>query len=450
MAGLSSFPESIDSFVRHYEVSASEVPYVIKFQELKLKINRTPEEETELGQLATRLRPNFISSEDFNKFQDALVSMQVFIRDNVAGYIDTARDNALIAIDQKKNAIIVYLDSLEAGRLRNDLGVMDELTTVTKSSLVAAINEVRAMAITEASTSNKGIVRLNDSIDNSSVNEAATSNAIKKVVDYADQRVSVGDIGITTNNGNSYSVVTLSGKPTNFILGTRVSVKINAANTASATLSVNGSTPFTMKNPNGTYSKLKKDGVYSFIHDGSSSFFLQGEGGSGNAIASDLLSGKTASTDVGDIIGSMPNMGNVGVKNLTIQDEIYTIPKGYHDGNGAVQAVYKSGSSKGANGSYPSGKLVQGSIFSVSYTVAGLGFTPRHILLKIDGYESSLFFSNVSPVMSSATYFSGDVIYNLHFSSVRTDSNSFTATLSSDFKIANYQTGFTVNWWAWD
>lgn len=182
MAGLSSFPESIDTFVRHYEVSASEVPYVLRFQELKLKINRTPEEETELGQLATRLRPNFISSEDFNKFQDALISMQVFIRDNVAGYIDTARDNALIAIDQKKNAIIVYLDSIEAGKLRNDLGIMDELTTATKSSLVAAINEVNAKTPSNASTTTKGIVQLS-STQSTSESLAATPKLVK---DHAD------------------------------------------------------------------------------------------------------------------------------------------------------------------------------------------------------------------------------------------------------------------------
>ena len=181
MAGLSSFPSNIDSFTRHYEISAADVPSVVRFQELKLKI-RTPEEESEMAQLATKLRPNFISSEDFNKFQDALVSMQIFIRDNVAGYIDTARDEALIAIDQKKNAIIVYLDSIEAGKLRNDMGIMDELTTATKSSLVAAINEVNAKAPSNASTSTKGIVQLS-STQSTSESLAATPKLVK---DHAD------------------------------------------------------------------------------------------------------------------------------------------------------------------------------------------------------------------------------------------------------------------------
>lgn len=195
MAGLSSFPGNIDEFTRHFEISAAEVPYVQRFQELKLKANRTPLEETEMSQLATRLRPNFISSEDFNKFQDALVSMQVFIRDNVVGYIDTmktqvdvAKDNALIAIETKKNGVIEYLDGTEAGKMRNDIGVMADLQTSAKASLVKAINEVNAKAPLDASTTQKGVVKLSNATNSTSESESATPKAVKEVYDLANSK----------------------------------------------------------------------------------------------------------------------------------------------------------------------------------------------------------------------------------------------------------------------
>nr|WP_211749707.1 phage tail protein [Paenibacillus sp. Marseille-Q4541] len=136
-----------------------------------------------------RLRSKFISSDDWNQFQNALVEMQLFLKNNVEGYIDgmvvqvdVARDNALIAIDQKKNAIIVYLDSLEAGKLRNDIGVMAELNTNAKNSLVAAVNEVNSKAPTDASTTQKGIVQLASTSSTSEV-LAATPKLVKDVSD---------------------------------------------------------------------------------------------------------------------------------------------------------------------------------------------------------------------------------------------------------------------------
>lgn len=62
-----------------------------------------------------------------------------------------------------------------------------------------------------------------------------------------------------------------------------------------------------IKKPNGNAATLKKDGVYTVRYNATTgNFILQGEGASGNATASDLLSGKTASTDAGDIIGTIP------------------------------------------------------------------------------------------------------------------------------------------------
>ena len=96
------------------------------------------------SELSLQLRSKFISADDFNKFQDALINMEIFIRDEVIVTIDTRRDVALQAIDQKKNNLIEYLDGTTAGELRNDIGIMGDLTTTAKDSLVNAINEVNS------------------------------------------------------------------------------------------------------------------------------------------------------------------------------------------------------------------------------------------------------------------------------------------------------------------
>ena len=205
-----AFPQEVYQFQLRTEILASDVPYVQRFQELKLKANRTPEEETEMSNLMARLRSKFISSDDWNQFQNALVEMQLFLKNNVEGYIDgmvvqvdVARDNALIAIDQKKNAIIVYLDSLEAGKLRNDIGVMAELSTTVKSSLVAAVNEVNSKAPTDASTTQKGIVQLSSTSSTSEV-LAATPKLVKDVSDALTTHSNI----ITTSAHGSTSVAT--------------------------------------------------------------------------------------------------------------------------------------------------------------------------------------------------------------------------------------------------
>jgi hypothetical protein len=110
--------------------------------------------------------------------------------------------------------------------------------------------------------------------------------------------------GVTTGAANTYAV-TLSPAPTGYMEGLAVSVKINANATAPSTLNVNGLGAKAIKKSNGTdVTNLKANGIYTLRYDGTS-FILQGEGGSGNAVASDLLSGKTATTDAGEITGTM-------------------------------------------------------------------------------------------------------------------------------------------------
>jgi hypothetical protein len=117
-----------------------------------------------------------------------------------------------------------------------------------------------------------------------------------------------------------------------------VSVRINIDSSAASTLNVNGLGAKGLKKANGTdITNLKANGVYTFRYNSSTgNFIVQGEGASGNALASDLLSGKTASTDAGDITGTMVNNGAV---TITPSASSQSIPAGYHNGSGTVPAV---------------------------------------------------------------------------------------------------------------
>lgn len=138
--------------------------------------------------------------------------------------------------------------------------------------------------------------------------------------------------GVATGSANAYAV-TLNPAPTTYAEGMAVSLKINADSTAASTLNVNGLGAKGIKKSNGTdVTNLKANGIYTFRYDGTN-FILQGEGGSGNAVASDLLSGKTATTDAGDIVGTMVDRG---AYNVTPGAASKTIPAGYHNGSGTV------------------------------------------------------------------------------------------------------------------
>ena len=59
-------------------------------------------------------------------------------------------------------------------------------------------------------------------------------------------------------------------------------------------------------------------------------------GTGGDAVAADVLSGKTFTNDNGPDTGTMPNRG--AVTQALNAGESYTIPEGYHNGSGTVTA----------------------------------------------------------------------------------------------------------------
>ena len=142
-------------------------------------------------------------------------------------------------------------------------------------------------------------------------------------------------IPFATTVGSANAYVISDPAITAYVMGMAVCIKIHAASTGASTLNWSGLGAKPIKRSNGTAisNQLKAGGVYTLRYDGTN-FILQGEGGNGTATASDLLSGKTATTDAGDITGSMTNNGPTTADTITLASEgvEYTIPQGYHSG----------------------------------------------------------------------------------------------------------------------
>jgi hypothetical protein len=185
------------------------------------------------------------------------------------------------------------------------IGTLTDLATTVKTNIVAAINEIR---------------------------NALTTHT-------ADYTLQV-PYAVTTGTANTYAI-TLNPAITAYVAGMAVCIKVNVANTGASTLNVNAKDAKTILDSKGnalTSGKLRLNGVYTLRYDGTN-FILQGDGGSGDAVASDLRLGKKASTDAGDIVGDMPD-GAVAPAGTRAQTNyvIYKPAKGYYDG---VQEIYE-------------------------------------------------------------------------------------------------------------
>ncbi len=196
MAGnLTKFPLDIDSFEKKLDILISDLPYMRRIKSLQEKDQLTPTEADELTSLLIQFKNKRFTAQDYNQLTEAMVAMQTWLKNNTedwltnaqnefSSYIDnkkdeiiteqanvvntinttkndainsintvkmnaesniqTTKDSALMAIENKKENILTYMDSTTAGQIRNDIGVMGELTTTAKESLVAAVNEVNA------------------------------------------------------------------------------------------------------------------------------------------------------------------------------------------------------------------------------------------------------------------------------------------------------------------
>lgn len=229
--GRSVFPENgHDDFKTLRDLPPSRIQDAQRLNILKAKESLSTNETTELNRLIVELQDYIISPERWNQMGDALISTQKTFSENIEPYmnakkiemtnyteakktemntskdnftsmvnqkvlevnntvdsgkvsIQSTKDSALISIEQKKENIITYMDSTTAGSIRNDIGIVGDLTTSLKGNLVVAINELNEKSPNNASTSTRGIVQLNDTLNSPNVGEAATANAVKQTND---------------------------------------------------------------------------------------------------------------------------------------------------------------------------------------------------------------------------------------------------------------------------
>ena len=95
----------------------------------------------------------------------------------------------------------------------------------------------------------------------------------------------------------------------NYFDGLGICVKINIDSTGASTISINELSAIPIKKATGiNMLNLKAGSSYTMRYNSTTgNFILQGEGASGDALASDLLLGKKADTDAGEIVGTIPS-----------------------------------------------------------------------------------------------------------------------------------------------
>ena len=87
MSNLSIFPNEIDSFVRKRDLTYNEITLFNEYRTLKLKPNRTPEENDRLNELTNLLRESSFLPDDLNKLQDCIINLETFFKNQTKDYI---------------------------------------------------------------------------------------------------------------------------------------------------------------------------------------------------------------------------------------------------------------------------------------------------------------------------------------------------------------------------
>lgn len=120
---------------------------------------------------------------------------------------------------------------------------------------------------------------------------------------------------VSINSGNDYSVT--MPNLTSLTDGLEIRVKFNAASADTTTLNVNGIGAKNIVDYFGNEVKnIRVNLIANLVYEATSeNFILQGKGGGGNATTNDLLLGKTATVDSGQITGTM-DLSNLQSQNI--------------------------------------------------------------------------------------------------------------------------------------
>lgn len=144
--------------------------------------------------------------------------------------------------------------------------------------------------------------QLNDTVLPSDMNQIG-----QEINDLQDDYVRQPAFATTAGTAGAYTI-TLNPAPTIISDGFGVTIVPHIANTANPTLNINELGAIALKDQKGvgyTAGKLQAGKPYMFRKVGAD-FLADSSGGSGDAVAGDIRAGKTATTDNGEVTGTLP------------------------------------------------------------------------------------------------------------------------------------------------
>lgn len=120
-------------------------------------------------------------------------------------------------------------------------------------------------------------------------------------------KMPVNNYAVTTNSDNAYSA-TIGGL-SSLTDGLQVRIKFNSASAGATTLNINSLGAKSIVDYFGNaVTNIRQNLIANLCYESTNgNFILQGKGGGGNATSADLLTGKTATVDGGQITGAMVN-----------------------------------------------------------------------------------------------------------------------------------------------
>lgn len=154
MGNRSVFPEQIDTFVEHVELSPADMQDAMRWNTLKAKTNRTLAEENEYALLSDKLSAKIFSAEDLNKYQDALLNLQNFFKNEVEGRLS---EQAEVAIDEITGQTTTSIDQI--------VSVTEQIITHGKAVLSQIINTVTVSGDSSVSNIAVGLPQYNPVAD---------------------------------------------------------------------------------------------------------------------------------------------------------------------------------------------------------------------------------------------------------------------------------------------
>lgn len=221
----------------------------------------------------------------------------------------------------------------------------DSIYPKTKAELVEGLEEAVSNSIP-----------LNDTLTSTSTTQALTANQGKILKELVDKKANsteltqldtkvtshladnVRHVDYAVANGTNTYTASVAGI-SQLIEGMSLKVKFTNANSGASTLNINGFGAKAIKKSNGndlSSGNIKAGQILHLVYTGSN-FQLLGEGGEyGNVTPDKVLEGTTFGTENGIQTGTMSNRG--AVTSSLNAGQSYTIPAGYHNGNGKVTA----------------------------------------------------------------------------------------------------------------